>query len=427
MMKRSYLVLAAALLAASMWIWVLHVPIPHQPTEAAELGIPRGNFSDLYPRWLGARELLLHGRNPYGADITREIQQGFYGRPIDPMRPNDPRDQEGFAYPLYVVFVLAPTVELPFAVVQKAFIALLVSLTAGSVLLWMNALEWRPSLAARLTWIILVLSSFPAIWGFILQQLTLLVFALVAAAMYAITRRYFVWAGILLALATIKPQLVALLIVWLGIWVCAAWRERQQLWWSFAATLIALVAGAEFLLPGWIPQFRAAVAEYYNYTGGGKSLFDLALGTLVGRTLALVLVIISLILVCRDRHGDEQSSQFRQSLALVLATTLTIIPFAPYNQVLLVPAVMLLIVNAQPLWSKNQMSRSLLAVAGVSIGWPWVAAAAFNLARLFLPAHAVQQAWSVPIYTSFAIPVTVVAVLLVNANFRSSTTANMGR
>jgi hypothetical protein len=138
--------------------------------------------------------------------------------------------------------------------------------------------------------------------------------------------------------------------------------------------------------------------------------------------------VISLILVCRDRHGDEQSSQFRQSFALVLATTLTIIPmFAAYNQILLVPAVMLLIANAQSLWSKNLMSRSLLALAGISIGWPWVAAAALDLAFLFLPSHAVQQAWSAPIYTSFAIPVAVVAVLLVNANFRSSTTANMDR
>jgi hypothetical protein len=127
MTKRSYLVFAAALLAASMWIWVLRGPIAHQPAEAAELGVPRGYFSDLYPRWLGARELLRMA-------ATRTGQT--------------------------------------------------------------SALEWRPSLAARLTWIILVLGSFPAIHGFALQQLTLLVSAFVAAAMYAITRRYFVWAGI---------------------------------------------------------------------------------------------------------------------------------------------------------------------------------------------------------------------------------------
>ena len=85
-----------------------------QIADAAAHNRPRGNLSDLYPRWLGARELLRHGRNPYSAEITREIQQGYYGRPLDPARPDDPKDQQGFAYPAYVVFLLAPTVDLPF-------------------------------------------------------------------------------------------------------------------------------------------------------------------------------------------------------------------------------------------------------------------------------------------------------------------------
>ena len=61
------------------------------------------DLSDLYPRWLGARELLLHHRDPYSPEVTREIQIGYYGRPLDPSRPQDPRDQQGFAYPAYVV------------------------------------------------------------------------------------------------------------------------------------------------------------------------------------------------------------------------------------------------------------------------------------------------------------------------------------
>ena len=75
------------MMAAAMWLWVQHVAIPHQQAEAAVSGSPRGNLSDLYPRWLGARELLLHGRDPYSADMAREIQTGYYGRPIDPARP----------------------------------------------------------------------------------------------------------------------------------------------------------------------------------------------------------------------------------------------------------------------------------------------------------------------------------------------------
>ena len=39
--------------------------------------------------------------------ITTEIQKGYYGRELDPARPGDPRDRQGFAYPVYVVFVLA--------------------------------------------------------------------------------------------------------------------------------------------------------------------------------------------------------------------------------------------------------------------------------------------------------------------------------
>jgi len=58
--------------------------------EGARLERPRGNLSDLYPRWLGARELLLHGRDPYSPEITREIQRGYYGRELDSSRPNDP-------------------------------------------------------------------------------------------------------------------------------------------------------------------------------------------------------------------------------------------------------------------------------------------------------------------------------------------------
>ena len=59
------LLLAAALCAAGMWTYAGRVLIPYQISDAAAHGRPRGNLSDLYPRWLGARELLLHGRDPY--------------------------------------------------------------------------------------------------------------------------------------------------------------------------------------------------------------------------------------------------------------------------------------------------------------------------------------------------------------------------
>ena len=83
--------LVALLAAASAWCYADFILIAHERSQAARDDIPRGNLSDLYPRWLGARELLLHHRDPYSAEITQQIQTGYYGRPLDPSRPEDPR------------------------------------------------------------------------------------------------------------------------------------------------------------------------------------------------------------------------------------------------------------------------------------------------------------------------------------------------
>src|SRR5580765_4203826 len=188
MWKNAGFIFGAIVLSASMWIWIQAIAIPHQQAESAAKGSPRGNLSDLYPRWLGARELLIHRRDPYSDDITREIQIGYYGRMLDPLRPNDPKDQQAFAYPVYVVLLLAPTVGLPFSIVHAAFFWLLIVITAASVFLWIDALHWRVSLTSKIVWMLLTLSSFPAIQGAKLQQLSLLIAGLVSCAIWAVTR-----------------------------------------------------------------------------------------------------------------------------------------------------------------------------------------------------------------------------------------------
>ena len=135
-----WLVLAAILCAVGTWTYAERVLIAYQVSDAAAHDRPRGNLSDLYPRWLGARELLLHGRDPYSAEVTSEIQAGYYGRPLDASRPDDPHDKAGFAYPVYVAFFLAPTVRIPFPVVQRCFFWLLVVVTLAVSMLWLRVI-----------------------------------------------------------------------------------------------------------------------------------------------------------------------------------------------------------------------------------------------------------------------------------------------
>lgn len=424
MLKKSCAVLAAGLMASAMWIWVQQVAIPHQQSEAAAKGIPRGNLSDLYPRWLGARELLVHGRDPYGSDITREIQVGYYGRAIDPERADDPKDQQAFAYPLYIVFVLAPTIGLPFPVVQKIFLWLLVLLTAASVSLWLRALGWRIPAAWQLASIVLVAGCFPAIQGFKLQQLTLLVGALIAGSVYCIVRGRLVLAGTLLALSGIKPQLVALVIAWLCLWVLGNWKERQRLFWSFTATMTLLVLGGEFLLPGWIREFRSAAAAYYVYTGGGQSVMNLSLTPLWGKVSSIILVGALFIFLWKIRHAPADTTAFRWAFSLALATTLLVVPmYAPYNQLLLVPGLLWILQGMQALWKKDLVTRFLITLTAIAVLWPWLAAGALAVSLLFLPSQAVEKAWTLPLYTTLAIPVTTVATLVAGKSVLSAKSA----
>src|SRR5215469_6997896 len=64
------------------WCYLFGVFLPYQRIYQPQ-GIAQTNQSDLYPRWVGAQEVILHGRNPYGPGVTREIQLGYYGRAVD--------------------------------------------------------------------------------------------------------------------------------------------------------------------------------------------------------------------------------------------------------------------------------------------------------------------------------------------------------
>lgn len=415
MKNRSYLALLLSVLAAaSMLAYVEEILVPYQEADAQATHTPRGNLSDLYPRWLGTKELLLNGRDPYSKEITRQIQTGYYGRPLDVQQPNDPKDQQAFAYPVYVVFLLAPSVKFPFESVRSATVWLLVALTAVSVLLWFRALGWNVSWKFKLVWIVLTLGCFPAIQGLKLQQLTLLVAALLAGTMSAMAGGQFFLAGILLALASVKPQLAVTLAVVLSVWTLGNLHERKGFLLGFFLALFLLIAGGEILLPGWIAKFRVATQEYWHYTGGGQSVLSVEIGWTWGRVASAVLIIVLLYFAWQIRHRAIRSREFGWLLALTLATTLMVIPmYAPYNQLLLLPALMVVARAIPKLWEDGRVPRGFLVLTGLSVLWPWVAATALVLGLLILPASVVQNSWSVPLWTNFAIPTVTVGILLV--------------
>jgi hypothetical protein len=400
--RRTLWLILSLLSAFSMWFYVANVWSVGQPAQ----------FSDLYARWWGAHELLLHRRDPYSPAVTREIQIVIYGAPVATQHPGDAAELSGgFAYPLYVVFLMGPTVHLAFPLVRGLFFCLFVALTLVSLFLWVYVLRWRLAAAELGILAVFTFGSFPVLQGLKLQNLSLLVALLIAATMAALAADCFVIAGILLAGSTIKPQFVILLVPWLGLWIMSDWRRRQGLAWSFTATMSALILGGELLAPGWISRFLAVVRAYRQYTPG-ESLLDVWFTPRIGLAAAVALVLAVLTLCWPSRSYPAQSSRFFLASSFVLAATLVAIPtLEPHAQLLLLPSVLFLLQHRSRLWKLGKIARLLLTGAWVLVGWPWLAAIGILLGAIWVPAGRLPRLWELPLYTSPLIPVGILLVL----------------
>jgi hypothetical protein len=413
-MTRAARLAVAIACCASMWLYVDRVLVPYQRAEAALHATPRGNLSDLYPSWVAARELLLHRRDPYAADVTREIQAGYFGRALNASRSSDPTNQQAFAYPVYVVFLLAPVARLPFAEVQFIFRWLLALVTALSIPLWLRAMRWSVSCTSIATLIILTLGSFAAVQGIRLQQLTLMVAFFLAASMALLAANRQVGAGALLALAMIKPQLSAPLAAWALLWSASELRNRWKVAVSFVGILALLTIAGEIVLPGWIGRFFHAMVAYRKYAAGPSLLQQL--GTSIGGSLVAFLVIGFVARDCwRSRMCPAENARLVRTVALVLCGTLLVIPvFAPHYQLLLLPAVFLVVQKLPGLWVSNRVSRILIAFAGFSLVWAWLAAGLLCSISLISPFRA-ERLWQLPLWTNLAFPITISACVMLVA------------
>lgn len=369
-------------------------------------------FSDLYAPWWGTHELLLHKRNPYTPAVAHEIQSVIYGAPETTKFRGDPSAiAGGFAYPLYVWVLLAATVKMSFPAAQEFFIGASILAIAASVILWTRLLRLRPSPVGLFTILIFAFGTLPVLEGLWLQNLSLVAAGILFLALFLLAKDRLILAGIVLAISTLKPQFTVMLILWLMIWTVSDWRRRQPLAWSFAASMCALVGSSEWLMPGWITDFRRTVNAYTHYTFG-SSLLDLWCPHRVAPFAAAALVLAALTLCWPYRHHAANSPPSFAALSLVLATTLIVIPtLAPHTQVLLLPGFLCLLQPRICPGSRTPHLNLTIFGAWSLLAWPWIAATGITIASFIFSPSALFRWWELPLYTSPVLPLAVAVAL----------------
>jgi hypothetical protein len=234
------LALALSLLGAAAMVYYhqeLLIPRALAVRAANNLNAGYSFGNDLYEIWLTSRDRLERRRDPYSDEVTREIQIGLYGRPLDPHLSGDPKDRRAFPNPAFTDLLFLPAAELSFPAARTLFLFLLAASAAASVWLWMQVLHCRPGRRISTIVFLLVLTSYPVLEGLYALQIGLLVLFLFAASIFALQRGLLLLSGILMALTTIKPQITVLAILFLLIWSAHAaasgwdYSLRDSLWW----------------------------------------------------------------------------------------------------------------------------------------------------------------------------------------------------
>jgi hypothetical protein len=294
---------------------------------------PSGN--DFYSRWVGGCVLLWEGMNPYSDAVTLRIQEGMYGRPAYP-----DEDQVAFAYPLYSLLFFWPLCFTDnYPLVQAIWFCLLLAGLVGAMVLWMQVIRWRPRMwlwALTVSWSVLMYHDLRAL---LLGQFAVLVLLMLVMALWSMQRGRDGWAGLFLALSTVKPQMVYLALGWILLW--SAGQRRWRLWRSFGVSLTLLTLGSMLLLPSWVPDFARQAVAYPSYTVYGSLTWMIVQHWLgLGRDVeVVVMVVLALgVLIVGRQLWRGTWEQMVWMLGLLLLLTNFFTPrIATTNYLLLVP------------------------------------------------------------------------------------------
>lgn len=293
------------------------------------------------PRWEGSRIFLTEGMSPYSEDVTNRLR-----RSMADQFPGQPEEEALFLYPFYSIFIFAPLGLIADYQTALAIWMVVLEVALFAVIgLSVNLSRWKMPgallavLAISLTLWIYSVPSIIAGDPAILQALLILI------ALIAIRSENDILAGVALALATFKPQVVLLLIPFLLFW--AIKQERWSIFWSAIVTLAFMVGVTSLFFPSWLVDNFIQTLIFVLNTGPatpGEFFFRAAPGA--GRQFGWFVTIFSFgILLWEWRAAlQDDFNWLVWTVYLTLALSVLVgVPTSFTNYTVLLPAVIIVL------------------------------------------------------------------------------------
>ncbi|MBN2396111.1 MAG: DUF2029 domain-containing protein [Candidatus Atribacteria bacterium] len=205
--------------------------------------------------WAGMRSWLMSGTSPYSDETASYIQALT-------VRSGDVNAR--VTYPLYGGFIFLPFAAISsYALARALWMTLLGVALLMTLLLCLRQTGWRSSVGLLSFFILSSLLGYPSIHLLINGNATILAGLFLVAALEAIRSERDAFAGILLALATIQPLLVAVVLPFIIFWLFSQKRWLVLSW--LAGLLVFLSVIGIFFIPDWVFQWFRNLLNYSDY------------------------------------------------------------------------------------------------------------------------------------------------------------------
>lgn len=222
--------------------------------------------NDFFSRYVAWRAWLLEGRNPYSDEVTRTIQLTMNGRPALPGE-----DENALIYPWYTVLLQWPFVFWPWPWARAVYLVLGQVFVVAGLALTLRLLRWRLSAGGFALMAVWAILFYPEGRGIILGQIVITQYFLAVLALWLLHQKRDGWAGLCLALTTVRPPAVFLLVPYLLVYALA--RRRPRFVWSCLISLAVLFLAGFIFLPTWFTDWLYRMGRYPSYTVGQSPIW----------------------------------------------------------------------------------------------------------------------------------------------------------
>jgi hypothetical protein len=236
--------------------------------------------------WAGMRTWLVDGDSPYSDAAASHIQELA-------VRSGDPHAR--VTYPLYGGFFFLPFAAIPgYALARALWMTTLAAALLVTALLCLRLTGGRSSVWLMALFLLLGVTGYPSVSLLISGNATILAALFLIAALDALRLERDTFAGALLALSTIQPLLVVVVLPLILLWAVS-----RQRWlvvtWFFGLLAVLSVIGA-FFIPDWIVQWLRNLLHYSDYlapASPGAAFLNWWPG--IGRQLGLLFTLVLVV------------------------------------------------------------------------------------------------------------------------------------